>query len=553
MLKHLLIKNYALIKALEISPSANLNMITGETGAGKSIMLGAVGLLLGNRADTKSLFDHNSKCVVEGHFDLAPYGIQKLFEREDLDYEDTSIIRREISPSGKSRAFINDTPVTLDTLKRVGLRLMDVHSQHQTLDLAKRTYQISFIDAFAESTSDRHLYNHTYSQLKKAEEHLAKLRSESAESNKDADYERFLLDELVSANLNQQEQEELEEKVKVMENAEDIKHKFNAVLEALLRDELGASNGLYDSLALLRQLASYSENYQKLHDRLNSTYLELSDIISEIEKEEEAIEFDPEQTAQTQERLTLIYNLLQKHKVASVLELLEIQENLSQKVSRFQNMDTEIEKAQTKVEQIQKQALKEAQLLSKKRQVSFSPLEKQLKELLTRVGIPEASIKIERTTKELGPYGIDDINLLFSANKGISPQEISKVASGGEFSRLMFCVKFILAKKIALPTIIFDEIDSGVSGEIALKLGSMMKQMAENHQLITISHLPQVAAKGDQHYFVFKDTTEERAISKIKALSKEERIEQIAKMIGGDQPSAVAFDNARELIGIESP
>ncbi|MEM1405882.1 MAG: DNA repair protein RecN [Bacteroidota bacterium] len=549
MLKHLIIKNYALIRALEISPSAKLNMITGETGAGKSIMLGAVGLLLGNRADTKSLFEQDSKCVVEGHFDLKTYRLKHLFEQEDLDYEDLSIIRREINPNGKSRAFINDTPVTLDTLKKVGIKLMDVHSQHETLNLGRSTYQISFVDAFAESTSDRRLYYKTYLQLKSTEEHLKELVVESAEINKEADYEHFLLEELVTANLNPGEQEALEEQVKLMENAEEIKLKFNGILEALSNNEFAASISLQDSVAALRQLASYSESYRALYERLNSAFIELADIIAEIEKEDEAVEFDPEQTLQAQERLTLIYNLQQKHKVSSIPELLEIQAALDQKIDRFRNLDAEIEKATKEVEIVRALALKQAAELSRKRKASFTALETRLTELLVKVGIPEATVQIQSSEEDIGPYGMDKINILFSANKGVAPQEIAKVASGGEFSRFMFCIKYILADKIALPTIIFDEIDTGVSGEIALKLGDMMKQMARNHQLIAISHLPQVAAKGDLHYFVFKDSSEDRSISKIKELNTEERVEEIAKMIGGDTPSEVAFDSARELIG----
>ncbi len=532
-----------------MAPSANLNIITGETGAGKSIMLGAVGLLLGNRSDSKALFDQENKCVVEGHFNVSAYSLEQLFNEEDLDYDEVSIIRREINPNGKSRAFINDTPVTLETLKKIGLRLMDVHSQHQTLDLGKSTYQISFIDAFASSTSERRSYHKTYVKLKNTIDHLERLRSEATEINKEADYNRFLLEELTSADLSLEEQEILEEQVKMMENAEEIKLKFNGVLEALARNELAASIGIQDSVALLRQLANYSDNYQRLYDRLNSTFIELADIITEIEKEEEAVEFNPEQTVQAQERLTLIYNLQQKHKVSSVAELLSIQEDLSEKVNRFQNLDTEIDKVQNEVEHFTKEATQKANVLSQKRKASFIKLEQCLIELLQKVGISEADIKIECTEVGLGQYGIDQIKILFSANKGVPPQEMAKVASGGEFSRLMFCVKHILAEKIALPTIIFDEIDTGVSGEIALKLADMMKQMAQNHQLITISHLPQVAAKGDQHYFVFKDSSEERAISKLKLLDSEERIEQVAKMIGGETPAQVAYDNAKELIG----
>ncbi len=550
MLKHLVIKNYALIKALEISPSANLNMITGETGAGKSIMLGAVGLLLGNRADTRALLNENEKCVVEGHFDLGEYDLEPVFEQEDLDYERLSIIRREISTSGKSRAFINDTPVTLDVMKKIGLRLMDIHSQHETLHLGKSSYQLDFIDAWAETIDLKKDYQSSYQSYEAARKKLEKLRQEADEMNKEADYESFLLEELVNAKLEPHEQEELEGMVQLMEHAEEIKTKLNATLEILSNSDFSSLNGLQESNSLLSQLSRFSKSFEELGQRLNSATIEITDIVAELEKAEEEVEFDPEQARQAQERLSLIFHLQQKHNVQDITALIRMQDELQQKVNRFGNMDEELQNAEQEMEQLFAETQQKATVLSKRRLACFGSLEGEFVKLLQKVGIPEATVKIENTTVDPGPDGMDRISILFSANKGIRPQELAKVASGGEFSRLMFCVKYILADKVSLPTIIFDEIDAGISGEIALKLGDMMKNMAGKHQLITISHLPQIAARGDQHYFVYKDSSDNRSVSKIKALSADERIEEIAKMIGGDQPSVVAFDNARELMGI---
>ncbi|MBL3656340.1 DNA repair protein RecN [Fulvivirga sediminis] len=550
MLKHLLIKNYALIQHLEIDPSENLNIITGETGAGKSIMLGAVGLLLGNRADTKSLLDESSKCIIEGQFDIKEYQLEKLFDEEDLDYAPLSIFRREISPSGKSRAFINDTPVTLDILKKLSTRLMDVHSQHETLHLGKHNYQLAFVDAYAGTTPLRQTYRSKFQAYKKALQKLEALKKENAEVGKEADFNNFLLSELVKAELKAGEQEELEASLEVMEHAEEIKTKLNESLSTLSDGEFAAISGLQQAKILVGQLKAYAKTYESISERLESTFIELKDIITEIEKEEDSVEFDPEEIQITQERLSLIYSLQQKHQVSSISELLEIQADLETKANRFNNLDEDIQNAEAEAKQHQEAAQKDAETLSQKRQKVFTALEKELKSLLGQVGIPDASINITNELVALGDHGIDQINILFSANKGIAPQELSKSASGGEFSRLMFCVKYILADKISMPTIIFDEIDTGVSGEIALKLGDMMKRMAENHQVITISHLPQVAAKGSKHYFVFKDNTSDKAISKIKALDEQERISEIAKMIGGDKPSETAFQSARELLQV---
>jgi len=548
MLSHLLIKNYALIEHLELSPSPNLNIITGETGAGKSIMLGAVGLLMGKRADTKVLLNEEAKCIIEGHFDLTSYNLKKSFEEAELDYEPTSIIRREISPSGKSRAFINDTPVTLDILKSIGLNLMDVHSQHETLNLGKATFQLAFIDAFADATATRKAYAKTYRTFKDKQDYLENLKKEAAQISQEADYNNFLLDELIKADLQPDEQEQLEEHVKLAEHAEEIKLKLNEIISIGSNSEFASTTSIQEIKGLFKQISVYSNTYSQLHDRIESVLIELADILNEAEKAEQEVDFDPEESQRLQDRLSMIFSLQQKHGVSTIEELIEIRNQLDAKAQKFVNIDDEIEKATAAVAELKDQALSQAKALSKIRTDSLKSIENELSQLLQKVGIPDAEIKIENESTDLSSSGIDNINILFSANKGIAPQELSKVASGGEYSRLMFCVKYILADKISLPTIIFDEIDTGVSGEVALKLGSMMKTMAQNHQVIAISHLPQIAAKGDSHYFVYKDNTSDKSISKIRQLNESSRVEEIAKMIGGEKPSDVAFESARELI-----
>ena len=548
MLKHLSIKNYALIQELNISPSDNLNIITGETGAGKSIMLGAVGLLLGNRADTKALLDQDMKCVIEGQFEISNYNLKSVFSKEDLDYESTTIIRREISPSGKSRAFVNDTPVTLDILKKLGVKLMDVHSQHETLQLGKNSFQLKFVDVYAGTLQLRAEYNRSFQLYKQALQRLQNLEEENANAKKESEYNTFLLDELIKANLKEDEQESLEETVRLMEHSEEIKLKLNQTIELLSQGEYATNISLQQARTLFTSLSKYGESYKNLYERLESALIELNDIAGEIEKEEEKVSFNPEEAEIAQERLSNIYQLQQKHSVLNINALLEIQNNLQAKVERTMNLEEDIAYATSEKERLLNETNTLAQKLSKQRVACFLKLSSQLMSLLKEVGIGDATVQLERKAIELEASGFDEISLLFSANKGIAPQELAKVASGGEFSRVMFCIKYILAEKVSLPTVIFDEIDTGVSGEIAIKMGGLMKKMAQNHQIITISHLPQIAAKGDQHYYVYKDNSSSKAISKIRELQGEDRVTEIAKMIGGDQPSNIAFESAKELM-----
>ena len=550
MLKNLIIKNYALIRELEMKPSSELNIITGETGAGKSIMLGAVGLLLGKRADTKVLYDEEVKCIIEGVFDISEYkALLEIFQEEGLDYEKESIIRREITPSGKSRAFVNDTPVTLDILKRMGQYLMDVHSQHDTLLLGSNTYQLDLIDAYAGNSAEKEAYQLSYRSYKKAFANCQKLEQEAIEIKKEADYNQFLLQELQAAQLEEVNQQEMEEELAKLENAGEIKLKLGGVVQALEYAEPMAVNAaLYDVLTELKQISRYSETYRKLSERLDSCLIELKDLSGELESEEQEIELDEEKTLLLQERLRLLFSLQQKHSVMEVAELLRIQEELQAKVSRVQNLDEEIEEARNKVKKAEQEMLAAAKKLSETRLHNFERFIKEVARLVQELGMPDAQLLIEHKTVAPQLAGVDEINILFSANKGVKPQPLKSVASGGEFSRLMFCIKFVLADKTALPTIVFDEIDTGISGEIALKMVRMMLEMARNHQVISISHLPQIAAKGKAHYFVYKDNSAAKTFSRIKKLSEEERVAEIAKMIGGAKPSPVAFESARELM-----
>jgi DNA repair protein RecN (Recombination protein N) len=548
MLKHLTIKNYALIKELHLSPSAHLNVVTGETGAGKSIMLGAIGLLMGNRADTKVLWDENEKCITEGTFEIGDYKLQPFFSAEDLDYDTTTVIRREISPGGKSRAFINDTPVTLDVMKKLGNMLMDIHSQHETLQLGNQSFQLNLIDAFAGNAELLAEYSDLWKEYQSAKKGYETLVRDSDSLRQESEYINFQLNELLAANLENGEQEKIESEVKIMEHAEEIKSRFHTILQLLNDSEFAARNSIDEAKLNLQQLTSFAPQYETLFQRLESLRIELDDITNELEREEERIEFNPEHAELIKERLNLIYRLLKKHRVNQLTELLSIQEELLRKSQLTTNLDESIAKAKAAFQKTEKDLLAHALILTSARKKAFNPLCKEIISLLNELGITDAVLKIEH--QEVAPTnsGSDTIEILFSANKGINPRPLAQVASGGEFSRLMFCIKYVMAAKTSMPTLILDEIDNGVSGEIGIKLGSLMKIMAKRHQLITISHLPQIAAKADAHYFVYKDNTSSKTISNIKKLSEKDRIEEIAKMIGGDTPSKIALENAKELL-----
>jgi DNA repair protein RecN (Recombination protein N) len=550
MLRNLHIENYALIQSLELAPDIAMNIITGETGAGKSIMLGALGLLLGKRADTKVLLNNSSKCIIEGIFDIKPYHLQALFEEYEMDFEEECIIRREISPNGKSRAFVNDGLTNLEFLKALGLRLMDVHSQHETLLLSSSKFQLGIIDDYTQNNDTLIKYQTAFSDFQEKKRIHEELVHDSSELRKEADYNQFLFDELDKANFTEDEQTALEEEVKKLENAEEIKIKLNEALNYIDNAEISMNSVGYDLKNAINQIASYADNYGKLNQRIESILIELKDLTVEIESEESSVDFDPQRTEESQERLSLIYKLQQKHQVTSIQDLLSILEGLSDKVLKVENLDEAIIASEKVMDAAFESVQTLGKGLSKIRLSSFNKFETDLKYLLNDLGIPDSAIAIQHEIIKPTLSGIDDINILFSANKGVAPQSLKSAASGGEFSRLMFAIKYILADKTALPTIVFDEIDTGVSGEIAIQMAQMMEKMATNHQVIAITHLPQIAAKGKAHYFVYKDNLLETTSSKIKRLNESERINEIAQMIGGKTPSQKSLESAKELMSI---
>lgn len=548
MLSRLSISNYALIKSLEMHPHESMSIITGETGAGKSIMLGAVGLLLGNRADTKVLYDVEKKCIIEGEFSIKDYNLTGLFNKYDLDFETETLIRREITPNGKSRAFVNDTPVTLDILKDLGSRLMDVHSQNQTLLLGSTNYQLSLIDIYANTADLLKAYQANYQAYKTSKELLTELLNNAERISQESNYNDFLLKELVAANLSEDEQESLEEELKLLEHAEEIKGNLNNILSILDKNEQTATHMMQEAKNLIDQISSYAESLKGIGQRLHESYIELIDLVREIESQEQMVEVDFERTEEVRDRISLIYHLQNKHHVADIKGLLEVQEKLEKETFLASHLEEQIAAANDQLSADEAKLRESAQKLSDQRKAIFTPFEEEITELLQQLGMPDGKLQIDWQEQNPSVNGTDEIAINFSANKGVLPAPLNKVASGGEFSRLMFCFKYVIADKTSLPTMVFDEIDSGISGEIALQMGKMMQKMAQNHQVITISHLPQIAAKGKSHYFVFKEVDSNRSMSMIRKLSEEERIKEIAKMIGGNSPSEHAFESAKELI-----
>ncbi len=551
MLKSLLIKNYALIKYLEIKPEAGLNIITGETGAGKSIMLGAMGLLMGNRADVKALFDEKEKCVVEGVFDVKALDIQYFFEENDLDYEDICLIRREISPSGKSRAFVNDSPVTLDVLKSMGVFLMDIHSQQDTQLLNSNTFQLSLVDSFAQNQELLVAYKAAFLNFKASEKKYSEVKKNAQDLKKEFDYNSFLLEELIAANLVAEEQEELEQELLELENAEELKRKLSLTFQYLNNSEQSVLSLLKDANSSLGSIANIAEKYRILKDRLNSTLIELQDIADEIENTEGKIETNDNRLNIVKEKLNLLFKLQAKHGVKTVLELIDIREDLKIKVDKVGDLELELKRLENETQQSLEKATNLAEKLSQSRSKVLEFFVKNILGVLIELGMPDAQMIIKQKDKTLGFDGADEVLLEFSANKGSATKSLKDVASGGEFSRLMLALKYILAQNRALPTIIFDEIDTGISGEVALKVGKILTELSEKMQVVAITHLHQIAGKGRTHFFVYKDTSEAKTISLIRKLTNDERILEVAKMIGGQSPSESAIASAIEMLEIK--
>lgn len=549
MLVKLTIQNYALIRQLELIPSGRLTVITGETGAGKSILLGALGLLLGHRADTKVLWDEQEKCVVEGVFRIGAYNLMPVFEAGDLDYLPETIIRREISPQGKSRAFINDTPVNLEVLRSIGERLMDIHSQHETLQLNNNQFQLQLVDAFAQNDVERGGYQAAWTAFRKARLAWETLSQKAAALQQESDFILFQLKELSEARLEEGELEKLEAQQKIQTHAEEIKTRLASGLRLLRDGENNVLTLIQELRNHLQQPASLAAHYQALLARVESMRIEVADIAAEVAREEEHVEFDPSAAQATDDRLSQLYQLLKKHRVQHVGQLISLQQTLQQKADQITNLDGDLMKMKKELERTVDGLTAAGKKLSATRSGSAPLLEKKMVGLLRELGIPDARIVIAVQPVEANVSGCDFLDIRFSANKGIAPRPLAEVASGGEFSRFMFAIKYLMAEKTALPTLVLDEIDTGVSGEIALRLGARMREMADRHQVLTITHLPQIAARGDVQYFVYKDSSSKKTVSRIRALTESERVTEIAQMIGGAQPSLLALENARELIG----
>lgn len=548
MLQTISIQNFALIDELHISLDSELNIITGETGAGKSIILGALGLMMGNRADVNSLLDSNKKCIVEGEFDVSKLNLEKVFKENDLEYDNQCIIRREISPAGKSRAFINDTPVTLDILKSISSRLVDVHSQHDSILLGSSAYQLDMIDAFAGNEEEVFVYKQAFLIYKKAKSALEKLKSEAATAQKDFDYNSFLLEELEMANIKEGEKLASEQELNILENAEEVKLRLAALNAIFNHPEQSVLELLREAGLQLNPISSVAKEYADLKTRISSVLIELSDIADEVEQKETDLELDENRIVELKERLDLIFRLMQKHGVQSEEELFVKHKELSEKVADVLDFDAKLKKMNTQVELAEKEVILIAQSLSNKRKGVVKGLNKKVETLLKELGIGNADFKIHFEDKNLDETGKDEVSFLFSANKGIVPQPLKKVASGGEFSRLMLVLKYYLAEKKSLPTIIFDEIDTGISGEVAIKMGALLRKMADLMQVAAITHLHQIAGKGTSHFFVYKKDSAERTFSNIRKLSTDERVIEIAKMIGGQNPSDSAIQSALEVL-----
>ncbi|WP_420553148.1 DNA repair protein RecN [Tenacibaculum aiptasiae] len=549
MLTHLSIHNYALINQLSIDYTKGLSIITGETGAGKSILLGALGLVMGNRADLSSLKNTEKKCVIEAQFDVEGYSLQNLFKKLDLDYEAETIIRREILPSGKSRAFVNDTPVTLSVLTSLKGRLIDIHSQHQTMELSDVGFQFSVIDALAKNQAKVASYQRGMVKYNSLKKELKTLQEETEKSKEQYEYNLHLFKELEEADLKEGEQEILEEKLDKLNNIEEIKLNLSEALQTSINEEIGIQSLLHSLENNLQKISSFSKNYEELSNRISSVKIELDDVISELETANEDVEFNPNEIEELNDRLQLIYNLQKKHSVDSIKELLAIYESLSEKVAQVEDAGGLLEAKKSEINEVAKKLDEVAAMITKSRNKAIPKLQKELEFLLAELGMPNARFSIELTDSETYlSNGKDNLAFLFSANKGGNFGELKKVASGGELSRIMLSIKKILSKNIQLPTIIFDEIDTGVSGEVSNKIAKIMEDMGANMQVITITHLPQIAAKGARHYKVFKGEEKGVTTSNLKVLSEEERIVEIAEMLSGKDISESALTHAKELL-----
>ncbi len=549
MLQSLYIRNYALIDKLSIQFNSGFNIITGETGAGKSIVLGALGLILGQRADLSVLRDKNKKCTVEGSFGVKEYRLKDFFVDNELDYDDHTILRREITPAGKSRAFINDTPVNLKTIRELALRLIDIHSQHQNLELGNRLFQLKLVDLVAKNQLILSNYQKMFSEYSTIKTKYLAVVSDAEQAKKDLDYFQFQFQQLDEAKLKSGEQAELELEQKQLEHAEEIKLTFGLLTQDLESDEQGLLTRLKENVNRLNKMSDYFAEAKELHQRLESCYLELQDLAEESSAVAERVEHDPARIQLVAERLDLIYSLQQKFHVGTVEELLEIQEELDQKIGQVASFDEEIIRYEQLIAQQEKTLNQLASELTTSRTGVAETVQQSVVGMLQKLGMPNAVFQLYfELTDQLSAMGKDEVRFLFSANKSAEAQEISKIASGGEMSRLMLALKSLITDSKSLPTIVFDEIDTGISGEIAVKMGDILKGISTKMQVINITHLPQIAAKGDHHYQVYKFDEGEKTFTSIRKLESSERVEELAQMLSGDRNSDTAREAARELL-----
>lgn len=549
MLIQLSIKNFALIEHLEMNFSNNFSIITGETGAGKSILLGALGLVLGNRADLGSLKDKEQKCVIEAHFNIENYNLKSFFAENDLDYEHTTIIRREILPSGKSRAFVNDSPVNLSELQQLGEYLIDIHSQHQTRELTEEAYQIDMLDAVCAQQDVLQEFQSNLKVYKKHRSELKNILSQKEAIAKEADYNAFLLQELKQAQLKSGEQIDLESEFEKLNNVELIKENLDKSIALSNDEQMGIIQNLKEVKNALQKVAGLSNDYHQIHERVASVLIEFDDILTEIENQTEKLFSDPEKLELINQKLQLIYTLQKKHNVATVEELLTIQEDLDSKVLLADDLEDKIANLEQKIEESKLLLDNFANIITSNRKEAAPKLIEQLTTILAELGMPNARFEFEiKPTASYTSSGKDEIQLLFAANKGTDFGLLKKVASGGEMSRIMLAVKAVLANYSKLPSIIFDEIDTGVSGEVAQKMANIMKLMSEKMQVFAITHLPQIASKGNQHYKVFKSDRDNITVSELKLLTTEERVVEIAEMLSGKNISDSAIAHAKALL-----
>ncbi|TXG39387.1 DNA repair protein RecN [Seonamhaeicola maritimus] len=543
------IKNYALIDHLQVDFNNGFSIITGETGAGKSILLGGLSLILGKRADLSSLKDTSQKCIIEAVFNVADYKLEVLFDAEDFDYEPHTIIRREILPSGKSRAFVNDSPVNLNSLQNLGERLIDIHSQHQTLQLTNDDFQFQVIDALAKNVIQLSNYQNELKVYKLLQKELNELLTFQAEAIKEHDYNSFLLKELVEANLVDGELETLEEEYETLNNIEGIQEKLSEAYQLLSDEQIGALSILASLKGVFQRLSAMSSKYENLFNRVNSSFIEMDDLFGEVNVLQENLDADPSRLETVDSKLKTLHDLMQKHVAGNISELIEVRDKLEDKVSVTESLDDTISAKQNVIKTQTKKLNTIAESIHKNRVEAIPNLKKQLESILVDLGMPNAQFNIKVLIGDnFLSNGKDELSFLFSANKGGNFNELKKAASGGELSRIMLAIKSILSKYIQLPTIMFDEIDTGVSGEISNKMGDIMLQMSKTMQVFSITHLPQIAAKGHSHFKVYKEDVNEVTQTNLVKLNYDERIVEIAQMLGGVEMSSSAIAHAKELL-----